>query len=44
MGKVLFGMVIGLLLGSLFGNFLFPDGIVVATNHLGDHVRRLIPF
>jgi hypothetical protein len=43
MGKVFIGMVIGLLLGSLLRDVIFPDGIVTATNHLGDHIRSMIP-
>ena len=44
MGKFFGGLIIGILLGSLFAQSLFPDGVAVAIQHLGAHIHRLIAF
>jgi len=43
MGKFVMGLMIGLLIGLVFSDQIFPDGFNNAVSHWGERVRSNIP-
>jgi len=43
MGRFVTGLVIGLLMGLVFGESLFPDGFSRSVQHWADGVRSHVP-
>ena len=43
MGKFAMGLVIGLMMGLIFSEELFPEGFSNAVQHWGENVRSQIP-
>jgi hypothetical protein len=43
MGKFVMGLIIGLLMGLVFADQVFPDGFNNAVSHWGERVRSKIP-
>jgi len=43
MGKFVTGLMIGLLIGLVFSDQIFPDGFNSAVSHWGERVRSKIP-
>ena len=43
MGKFVTGLMIGLLIGLVFSDQIFPDGFNNAVSHWGERARSKIP-
>jgi len=43
MGKFVMGLMIGLVIGLVFSEQIFPDGFNNAVSHWGERVRSKIP-
>lgn len=43
MGKFVMGLLIGLMIGLVFSEQIFPDGFSNAVQHWGENVRSKIP-
>ena len=43
MGKFVMGLIIGLMIGLVFAEEIFPDGFSNAVQHWGENVRSKIP-